>query len=376
MVEYSIISADGHVDLGYLPWDLFTAQAPGEWKDKMPRVIEKNGTHQWWIDGTYLEDVGHFGDVSEYTLSMRHRVDRMASLGFLDDTSKGMYHPTDPNLRLKDQQLDGIDADVIYGLFFVGTLVEDQRQVAALYRIYNDWIAGFCKENPQRFAGLACLPSYDPKDAAAELRRASSIGLRGVELGVSTTEIPIYYSDWDVLWDAAAECGIPISFHSAQLFARQPTPEERKKYETIYGAIEMSCVQLDGAEFLASIILSGACERYPDFRFVLGECGATWIPFILDRMDHENQGMTHLKLNPTDYWRRQGHTTFQKEGFLGETINLIGADTVMWGSDYPHPDGVWPDSQETIAQNLKGIEDAEIRKKIVCDNAASLYKFI
>ena len=123
------------------------------------------------------------------------------------------------------------------------------------------------------------------------------------------------------------------------------------------------------------MVLSGACERFPNLKFVLGECGVTWIPYVLDRMDHEDEGDASLSMIPSDYWRRQGYSTFQKEAFAGDMIDFIGEDNVMWGSDYPHPDGVWPDSQETIKNNLKGLKDNVKRMKIIRDTAAKLYRF-
>jgi uncharacterized protein len=106
--------------------------------------------------------------------------------------------------------------------------------------------------------------------------------------------------------------------------------------------------QLDGAEFLSSIIFSGACDRHPEFRFVLGECGISWIPYVLDRMDHVYHDRYHhlgLSLKPSEFWRRQGYTTYQKEDIASFSIPLAGEDNVLWGSDYPHPDSVWPDSK-------------------------------
>ena len=109
---------------------------------------------------------------------------------------------------------------------------------------------------------------------------------------------------------------------------------------------------------------------------MLGECGASWVPFVLDRMDHEcKTDYPGLTMVPSDYWRRQGHTTYQEEGIIGELVSLVGEDNVMWGSDYPHPDGVWPNSREIIRNNLRNLKDERVRRKIICDNAARLYGF-
>jgi predicted TIM-barrel fold metal-dependent hydrolase len=53
-------------------------------------------------------------------------------------------------------------------------------------------------------------------------------------------------------------------------------------------------------------------------------------------------------------------------------IPLIGEDTIMWGSDYPHPDGIWPDSQKWIAEDLRSVSPA-VQRKILCENAGKLY---
>ena len=374
-MDYKIVSADSHVDLGFLPWDLFANEAPSEWKDKMPRVVQKDGKNQWWIGDVYIEDVGHYGDTEIYNPGMKDRVAKMSKVGFLEDSAKGDYHPTNLDLRLKDQDLDGVQAEVIYGLFAVATKLKDQEQVAAIYRIYNDWMADFTSKNPNRLAGLACIPNHDPKAAAAEVRRAAAMGLRGIEFGSSTAVKPVYDRDWDVLWAAADECDMPISFHTTGFIARRPNEADQKKYAEMHLTITITLFQLSGAEVLSSIIFSGACERFPNVRFVLGECGVTWIPYVIDRMDHEGQGAPGLVLKPSDYWKRQGYSTFQKEGFAGDMIDFIGPDNVMWGSDYPHPDGVWPDSLEAIANNFRNLPDKSKLQKIICDTAVNLYKF-
>ena len=93
-------------------------------------------------------------------------------------------------------------------------------------------------------------------------------------------------------------------------------------------------------------------------------------------MDAEYEDQFHQVLNfplkPSEYWRRQGYTTFQTESTLGDVVHLVGEDNVMWGSDYPHPDGIWPDSLKTIEQDLGRLEERALRK-ITCENAGKLY---
>ena len=79
-------------------------------------------------------------------------------------------------------------------------------------------------------------------------------------------------------------------------------------------------------------------------------------------------------MKPSEYFRRQGYATFQNEGLVGDLISYCGEDNVMWGNDYPHPDGVWPDSQEVIQRTI-GKVDKKVRRKVICDNAAKLYRF-
>jgi predicted TIM-barrel fold metal-dependent hydrolase len=123
------------------------------------------------------------------------------------------------------------------------------------------------------------------------------------------------------------------------------------------------------------VLASGACERYPDFNFVLGESGVTWLPYVFDRLDteYEDRGRSiGLKMKPSDYFRRQGYVTYQQDKFLEPIVPLIGEDRIMWGSDYPHPDSLWPDSHKILAENLAKMSKST-QRKIVHDNVAALY---
>jgi predicted TIM-barrel fold metal-dependent hydrolase len=131
------------------------------------------------------------------------------------------------------------------------------------------------------------------------------------------------------------------------------------------------------SSILTSMIYSGVLERCPRIRLVLGESGIGWIPYVLWRMDAEWEDQfkdLSLTMPPSDYWKRQCWATYQTDPIGVKLLDELGADKVMWGSDFPHPDGIWPDSQEYIAREL-GDLPAATRRKVVCENAAKLYGF-
>ena len=213
--------------------------------------------------------------------------------------------------------------------------------------------------------------------AANELRRAASLGLKGADFAVSTAVYPIWHGAWDPLWDAAQECRMPISFHTIGYPVREPADEAMaKEYDLRYRATRTTMFQIcrrrvswpascSRARSTASRA-SSSCSARP---------GVGWLPYILDRMDEEYEDryyQLNLSMKPSELWRRQGYSTYQHEPSVAAMIPLIGEDTIMWGSDYPHPDGIWPDSQKWIAEDLGGVSPA-VQRKIVCENAGKLY---
>jgi predicted TIM-barrel fold metal-dependent hydrolase len=149
-----------------------------------------------------------------------------------------------------------------------------------------------------------------------------------------------------------------------------------KEYAVPWRLVLASLFQLDGMEVLVSLIASGACERYPEFRFVLGESGVTWIPYVFDRLDteYEDRGRSlGFSLKPSDYFRRQGYTTYQQDQYLEPAIPIVGEDNIIWGADYPHPDCLWPESRRHLEKNLGGLPE-RVRRKITTENVSKLYQ--
>src|SRR5258707_4929326 len=147
-----------------------------------------------------------------------------------------------------------------------------------------------------------------------------------------------------------------------------------KKYFTQWRLVRSALFQLDTMEVLVSLLASGACEKYPDFNFVLGESGVTWLPYVLDRLDteyHDRARSLGFKEKPSDYFRRQGFVTCQQDKYLEPIVPLIGEDNIIWGADYPHPDCLWPEPKKILDQNLAGFSSS-VRNKITSENVARL----
>ena len=135
--------------------------------------------------------------------------------------------------------------------------------------------------------------------------------------------------------------------------------------------------QMSMVEAMAAVIYSGALERYLNLKIVIGEAGIGWIPYVLERMDYEWEDQfkdLELRLKPSEYWYRQMYASYQQDQTGIDIIEKVGVNNVMWGSDFPHPDGIWPDSQEYLQQQLGHLPEWQ-RRKIVYENAAKLYGF-
>ena len=127
------------------------------------------------------------------------------------------------------------------------------------------------------------------------------------------------------------------------------------------------------------VIWGGAPVRFPKMRWSIVEGGIGWIAAALELMDHwwtDHQGWMkpRLEQRPSEYFRQNFFATFEDDRAGVLTRELIGVDTLMWGADYPHTEGVWPFSKKSIASNFSGCPEDEIHR-IVCTNAAKLYGF-
>jgi predicted TIM-barrel fold metal-dependent hydrolase len=376
-MKYNRVSADCHIDLCWMPPDLFVTEARPSMRARMPYVIDgpdgpywtcKNGTSFGLKNG-----LGPSG--AKYVPGTHARADLMAATNLYEDGKNDIRRVSDPHLRIKDMELDGVDAEVLYGILGAASKLADHEAANEMYRIYNDWLSDFCTHYPDRHIGLACLPYGDIDAAVKEIYRVKDLNLRGIELSCSWDMEPMYHPCWEPLWQTINEVGLPLHFHTFP--AMDPAKREgldrgssRAAMFTIVSGFQMNLVNI-----IAAIIGKAVLERYPNIRIALGESGIGWLPYALDRMDFEWEDRFQdlgLKMKPSDYWRRQCKATFQFDMIGTKLVDDIGVESLMWGSDYPHGDGVWPESDKYIAEQFAHLPDDVVRK-ITCDNAVEFY---
>jgi predicted TIM-barrel fold metal-dependent hydrolase len=397
-MDYRVISADCHLDLIWLPPDLFTANATAAMRDRMPFVTEGPKGPIWVSKkGAQFGLVNGMGSAGrEYVPGQIHRSDRMASTGLYEDGRRGVRRLTDPHLRLKDQERDGVQAEVLYGVLGASSRMNDPDAAVEVMRVYNEWLADFCSAKPGRFAGLASIPN-NPIDAAiTEVERVAKRGAcKGLDIANSPDLKPLWDPYWNPLWEVINASGLPLHFHTVggyvpdhirkiAMLGSDPTraslpdaPKVELPVARAAFAVNITAFQLNMSNVLTSMIFSGVLEKFPRIRLVLGESGIGWIPYVVWRMDAEWEDQfkdLSLTMAPSEYWKRQCWATYQTDPIGIKLLDELGEDKIMWGSDFPHPDGVWPDSKEYVDRELAHLP-AATRKKIVCDNAAALYGF-
>ena len=375
-MNYRIISADDHIDLQWLPKDLWQKRVPAEWRERAPNVVDTPDGPYWVCSGDRWDPWGGRKGAAGAQGGRRTALEKGGVL------EPGVLRPTTTALRLADMDRDSVDATVMYGPI-VPLLIADPELRRVCYRAYNEWLAEFCATASDRLVGAGLIPIDDAKSAADEVRHLKQLRLRTGMFLAARVDVPLWDESWEPLWDAAAETGIVIGFHLGGGL-RTVTFSGPKASDPGNLGVRVACSTLQMDEPLAAVIFSGALERHPKLKIVLAETGIGWLPYMVERMDDSYQrfldagdfwrahGGLQLTMAPSAYFRRQVWATFQIDHVGLRLIDVLGDDRVMWASDYPHADSTWPESQKAIAANFKDVADPA-RRRILCDNARALY---
>jgi len=358
-----LISADCHVSE---PVDLWTTRLPEAMRAAGPRLEFLDGVPSMLVEDRV---------VRRFKLPKAAAGDAAATAAVRAPTPLVSHGAVDPDRRLSDLDTDGVWAEVMYPNlgFFCAYEIADPALQAESCRVYNDWTDETFLRYSERFCPVAMLPSLDLAATVVEMERVAGLGFRAAMLPMHADARPYNDPTYEPVWSAAEALGLPLSFHAGT--GRSQTPAHGP------GAAVVNYVVTVGSahETVAWLCGSGVLARHPDLRVVMAESGSGWLAWTLHAMDdayREHALWVDPKLDdlPSEYFRRQGAVTFQHDPVGMANVEFTGVRCLMWGSDYPHPEGTWPESQRYLERQMQGV-DAEVVRRVTATNAADLYRF-
>ena len=355
-----------------------------------------NEQYREWLDPEYRDAFDAFMAEREKQLGLAGRglVNEEFAEEWYRENEEGLRGGWDAVRRDKELDADGVVGEVIFpdadavgagasapfgaGLGQSGEL--DPTLLMAGARAHNRWLAELCADSPERRAGVAIVPILHDIDAAvAEIRRARESGLRGGILIPSMWQPYAPYHDprYDPIWAVCQELAMPVHVHSGAA--------DRESYGEHVG-IYVAEVRWWSTRALWFLLWAGTFERFPGLRFVVTECGAFWAADLLWSSDiaydreHGSKKLgsqltAGLTMRPSAYFDRNcgigASNTRRRE--LARRYE-IGVGNMMWGNDFPHPEGTWPHTKEWLRSAFWDIPVDETRQLLGL-NAAEMYGF-
>lgn len=365
MTNDVIISADSHV---MEPADLWTSRLPAALREHAPEVRKNEDRPGWSFHAPGLPP-------SVVSGSWGAGVDRANFKEHLENAGYESARPSgwDPAERLKDQDIDGVHAEVLYGTLGMRLFrMTDAALQQAIFAVYNDWLAEFCAYDPVRLHGLGLVSLWDVDAGVRELERCATLGLKGAMIWASPpADRPYQDPMYDRLWAAAQDLEIPLSLHIVSGMGDESRVDFR------HAAVRYMHMIHEVQRSISAVVLGGVLEKFPRLHIVAAECEVAWLPHWMQRMDHAQEKFgammdVPLSMPPSEYVRRQVWLTFLDDSLGSESAERFGSDTFMWGSDFPHGDSTWPHSLKVIDKNLGAVK-RDVARKILHDNAAALY---
>ena len=281
----------------------------------------------------------------------------------------------DAATQLADMQPEGIQLAILYptaGLF-IGE-VRERDFAVALSRAYNDWMADYCRADPDRLKAVAMLQVLDVEAAAAELERAvSQLGLVGGMVPAYSRYGPRNLGErvLDPLYATAERLGVPIAIH-----ATGGVTPLNDRFGTFLQVHVFSHVPEQIAAVTA-VVLGGVFERFQRLRVGFMEAGCGWLPFWLEHMDEEfelrRREAPDLKAPPSEYLK-SGRAYFgvePEEKLIALAAETVGEGQLLYASDYPHWDSGWPHTARTLRE--RDDLSPRLKARVLGENALGFY---
>jgi predicted TIM-barrel fold metal-dependent hydrolase len=366
-----ILSSDSHV---FEPPDLWTTRIDAPFRDRAPRMVRIDGVDQLVVErDQVLSGIGLISNAG----ARFDAPETISGQARFEDVHRGGY---DPAQHLADMRLDGVSGEVLYpsqGLFYFR--VADGALMSAIFRAYNDWLHDFCRADPARLKGIAMVNLDDVADGIRELERTARMGFAGAMISEYPLEDRRYdQPEYEPFWAAAQDLRMPLSLHTA---TRRQGKIRGAGPRTLRDASSRATKAFGPATSLCDMIFSGVFERYPRLALAIVEFELSWAPHVLSTMDYtyrERHEEAFVRFRdgrrPSDFFHRNVVLSFQEDAVGIRLRDVIGADNMMWGSDYPHSESTFPQSRKILAEILAGVP-ADEQAKIAGGTTARVYGF-
>jgi predicted TIM-barrel fold metal-dependent hydrolase len=285
----------------------------------------------------------------------------------------------DPDLRIEHMDLDGVAAEVLYPTATLRAFRVSQKAQEAAFKIYNDWVAEYCRTDPKRLFAVPCLCVYDIDWAVEELHRCAKMGLKGgLVWQVPDPDLPFTSSHYDKLWAAAAETGMPLNFHI--LSGHSYDVSKLEGIDIVRGSVNTKTA--DAVTTIFDLVWSGVFDRHPTLKTEMVESEIGWLPFVVQQWDYyynrfkdskEARRKFPIDRLPSEIFEDHVYVTFMDDFVGSQTLKFWGEKNCMWSSDYPHANMTWPNSRAFLAKQIGDLE-IEKQKRLVADNVIELYQ--
>ncbi|MCH2173378.1 amidohydrolase [Myxococcota bacterium] len=373
MDRFGVISADSHVTE---PADLWTERLDRGLRDRAPHVVENPGEGPRLLFAA--EGAPTFPVAGGFAAGKSGKELRdLMGQGYEAARPSGW----DPVARIEDQQLDGVDAEVLYPTLGMSCFaMTDGALQRACFAAYNGWLAEYCAHDPKRLYGVGLVSLEDPEAAVADLEAIAKLGMRGAMIwGAAPDDRPYDHPRYEPFWEAAADLELPLSLHIIAGRGRRSLSLDKAAdgQGRMDPAVWYMTVIHEIQESLATLIFGGVLERHPKLRIVSAENDVGWLAHFNYRMDHVydkyQESWPHATpLKPSAYVERQVWATFQDDPVGPATYDIFGSHNFMWASDFPHSDSTFPESRAWIEKNFAEVP-GDVRQRILHDNVVELY---
>jgi predicted TIM-barrel fold metal-dependent hydrolase len=362
--SYKLISADSRV---VEPPDLFSNRLSADVRDRAPKLESVGGGSAWVLDGCDPVPLPRTAATGSGYRSSNRTNGKPISF---DDVLPAVFDPAE---RLKAQDSDSVDAEVLYpsaDLWDAIRSLDDRDLKLACVRAYNDWIAEFSRHNPDRLIGLGKIPPTTCEDACEELVRCvKELNLRGVILDAWPAGGGAADPDNDPFWEAVNETGVPVSLPYAVGAGRTAPPSG------ISPGLKPPM-----ADAAVPLVAGGVFDRFPGIRLVFAHGDAGWTFHWLEFMDITYMRHKHLDIYklgdpdalPSEYIRKHSWFTFHQDRPAVKYRSKVGLTNLLWASYFPAEESDWPDNRQQAMRVTNEVSEVE-RQALLADNTARLY---